>query len=214
MLGYEDRYRTPTTPMTPAALGLRTHSGWAVAVVVAGPLNAPGVIERRRIEIADPAIEGSTQPYHAAARLNLKEAEEFLKRCADSATSLSEGAVRALIDNLREESHEVLGSGILLGAGRPAPALAATLASHALIHTAEGDFFRRALTQGIERCGLPLTAVRERELWARSTQGLHMALDTLEHAVAEMGRAVGPPWRQDEKYAALVGWLALAGSRR
>jgi hypothetical protein len=28
--------------------------------------------------------------------------------------------------------------------------------------------------------------------------------------VAELGRACGPPWAQDQKSAALVAWLALA----
>jgi hypothetical protein len=185
-----------------------------VSVAVTGRLNAPSVIDRCRIEMADPATPGSTQPYHAAAGLDLKKAEEFVKRCGDSATHLAEQAVRALIDKLREKNHEVLGSGILLGSGRPAPALAATLASHALIHTAEGELFRSALTRAIERCGLPLTAIQERELWARSSVDLHMTMDELQHSIIEMGRPIGPPWRQDEKYAALVGWLALADISR
>ena len=142
--------------------------------------------------------------------MDLKKAEEFVKRCADSATQLAEQALRAVIDSVKEKRHEVVGSGILLGSGRAAPTLATTLASHALIHTAEGELFRRALTQASERCGLALTAVPERELWSRSTLDLHMALDELQRAVAEMGRPIGPPWRQDEKHAALVGWLALA----
>jgi len=28
-----------------------------------------------------------------------------------------------------------------------------------------------------------------------------------------MGRALGPPWRQDEKLATLAAWLALAAVR-
>ena len=197
-----------------AALGLRSHSGWAVTVVVGGPLDAPVVIDRRRVEIADPAIGGATQPYHAAAHLDLKKAEEFVKRCADSATQLAERALRAVIDSVKEKRHEVVGSGILLGSGRAAPTLATTLASHALIHTAEGELFRSALTRAIERCGLPLTAIQERELWARSSVDLHMTMDELQHSIIEMGRPIGPPWRQDEKYAALVGWLALADISR
>jgi len=200
--------------MKRAALGLRSHSGWAVTVIVGGQLDAPVVIDRRRVEIADPAIGGATQPYHAAAHLDLKKAEEFVKRCADSATQLAERALRALIDDVKEKRHEVLGGGILLGSGRAAPTLATTLASHALIHTAEGELFRRALTQASERCGLALTAVPERELWSRSTLDLHMTLDELQRSVAEMGRQIGPPWRQDEKHAALVGWLALAAVAR
>src|SRR5258708_3996478 len=49
-----------------AALGFRAHSGWAVGVVVTGSRSNLEVLERRRIEIADAAIPGSKQPYHAA----------------------------------------------------------------------------------------------------------------------------------------------------
>ena len=42
--------------MTHAALGLRAHSGWAALVAVAGTRGAPAVIDRRRIELADPTI--------------------------------------------------------------------------------------------------------------------------------------------------------------
>jgi hypothetical protein len=31
----------------------------------------------------------------------------------------------------------------------------------------------------------------------------------LERRVQEMGKPLGPPWTQDQKYAALVAWMAL-----
>jgi hypothetical protein len=200
--------------MMHAALGVRAHSGWAAAVVVAGPFSAPAVVDRRRIEIADPSVTGSRQPYHAAAQLDARKAEGFAQRCADSTSLLAERAVHAVIDNMRERGYEVVGGGILLGSGRPLPGLTTILASHALIHTAEGELFRGALTQAIERCGVPVRGVRERELWARGEAELHRPVDELRRYVAEMGRRIGPPWRQDEKHAALVGWLALAAASR
>ena len=200
--------------MSHAALGLRAHSGWGVLVVVAGPVNAPSVIDRRRIEIADPGIPGSMQPYHAAAGLDLGKAEVFIKRCAESANLRAERAVRAVIDDMRGRSYEVLGGGILLGSGRLGPTLAATLASHALVHTAEGELFRNAFIHAIERCGPLAVAVRERELWARGAAELGVSVEKLQRCVGEMGRPIGPPWRQDEKHASLVGWLALAAAPR
>ena len=44
------------------ALGFRAHSGGAALVAVAGTIDAPQILERRRIVIAD-----CKQPYHAAA---------------------------------------------------------------------------------------------------------------------------------------------------
>jgi hypothetical protein len=154
---------------------------------------------------------GSMQPYHAAAQLDLKKAEALVERCAASARLLAEQAIRAVVDDMKGGSYEILGGGLLLASGRPAPALAATLASHALIHAAEGEHFRSALVQAFERCALPLTAIRERELWAHCAVSFHRPAGELQHYVAEMGRRMGPPWRQDEKLAAMVGWYALAG---
>ena len=31
----------------------------------------------------------------------------------------------------------------------------------------------------------------------------------LQRRVQEMGRAIGPPWTQDQKLAALAAWIAL-----
>ena len=90
----------------------------------------------------------------------------------------------------------------------------AQAASHALIHTAEGELFRKALVNASERYGLPVTGVKERELFDRGTVDLHIPVDKLKRHVAELGRAIGPPWRQDEKLAALAGWVALAAASK
>ena len=44
------------------ALGFRAHSGWAALVAIAGTVDAPRVLERRRIAIADPELPSSKQP--------------------------------------------------------------------------------------------------------------------------------------------------------
>ena len=197
-----------------AALGFRAHSGWAALVAVAGPPRAPVVIDRRRIELVDPATRGAKQPYHAAQRLDLKQARELVRRCTVEARRLARRALRAVLNDLREKGHDVVGCGILLGSGRSATTLAATLASHALIHTAEGELFRDVLIRASEHHGLRVTGVRERELYARAAAELGATADELRHRATEMGRPVGSPWRQDQKHAALVAWLALAARSR
>ncbi len=59
----------------PAGIGLRTHSGWAALVAVAADGDVPLVVARRRIEIADAAIRGAKQPYHAAEPMPLSRAK-------------------------------------------------------------------------------------------------------------------------------------------
>jgi len=194
----------------PAALGFRSHSGWPAAVAVSGSPRNPVVIERRRIETADPAIRGSKQPFHAAEPLEFAKAEALIQRCRESSTRLGRDAVGAMVAHLEKNGHKVIGSAILFGAGRPLPDLAATLRSHALIHTAEGEFFREVLISASQHCTLPLTKVKEREIWERSAALFKLGAAEIEKRINELGRSLGPPWRQDEKLAALAGWIALA----
>jgi len=83
-----------------------------------------------------------------------------------------------------------------------------------MIHTAEGEHFRNAIRGASKRHDLLVTGVKERELLARGSAELRIHTDDLERRVSEMGRPIGPPWAQDQKRAALVGWLALARASR
>jgi hypothetical protein len=203
-----------------AALGFRSHSGWAALVAVAqdqarshalrGP---PVVIERRRVQTADPRIRGSLQPYHAAKEMQLAEAEAFLDRCGAATRRMAETSVRQAVAELAGKGYAVAGACVLLGSGRPATGLAATLRSHPMIHTAEGDFFRDALKAACESCGLPVLGVKEKELIGQAAAALGIAADRLQLRAADLGKSVGPPWRQDEKLCTIAGWLALSDIR-
>jgi hypothetical protein len=192
-----------------AAIGLRAHSGWAALVALAGPATSPEVIARRRIEIADPAIRGSKQPFHAAEPMEFPDAQAYIERCSDSTGQLAREALQAAMDGLRDRRAEPVGCGVILGSGRTLPGLEAILKSHALIHTAEGEFFRQALLEACEHCGIPVLGVKEKELYARAAAQLRAPVSELERRVQEMGKSVGPPWTQDQKYAALAAWMAL-----
>jgi len=200
--------------MIPAAVGFRAHSGWAALVMLAGPLRSPTVVVRTRIELIDPAIPGSKQPYHAARELDREAAAKHVQRCADTAKHLAEQSIRALLREWKARDHEVAGAGLVLGSGRPLPDFEAILASHPLLHTAEGELFRQALAHASERCGLTVTGVKERELFARAEAALRIPAGQLQNRLQEMGKIIGSPWRQDEKYSALGAWMALASAPR
>ena len=126
----------------------------------------------------------------------------------DSSCSLAHAAVRKAIDDLGG-SREMVGCGLLLGSGRPATTLEATLASHAAIHTAEGDLFREAVIHATRQCGLSCKGVREKELYTVAAAKFGLSSDELQERVNELGKSLGPPWTQDQKCAALAGWLAM-----
>jgi hypothetical protein len=197
--------------MSNVAFGVRSHSGWAALVAIAGPSTEPSIVGRQRIELTG---EGQPkQPFHAAEEMELKEADRLIRLCNKASHALALRSFRAAIGPLRRDGHEVVGCGLLLASGRPLPGLAEVLASHALIHSAEGELYREALRLASRACDLPLTEVKERELWDRCEKVLRLPLPSLKKRLDDWGRSLGPPWRQDEKYAALVGWLALAAGK-
>lgn len=160
-------------------LGFRVHSGWAAVVAVTGPASSPTVVDLRRIELADPAIRGSLQPFHAVAGLNLVAADEFIKRRADSTSVLALESLRRLINDLCQPGYQAIGSCIIVGSGRPLRTLESMLASHAMIHTAEGEFFREAIRRANETCGLPVTGIKEREILSRGAAELGLPLERI-----------------------------------
>jgi len=179
-----------------AALGFRAHSGWAAVVALCGPPESPKVILRRRLELADHTIAGSMQPYHAAEGMRLKDAEAYLHRCTKATRILAHTAVQDLVSTIAEEGFSLTGARLLLGSGRPVGDLAATLASHPLIHTAEGEFYRDAIRQACAARGVPLVGMPEKGL--------------VTTRAAELGKTIGPPWRADEKLCATAAWLELS----
>ena len=110
------------------------------------------------------------------------------------------------------QNYKLNGAGVLLASGKPLPALDKILSSHALIHTADGELFREALLHASARCGLAMTCVKERELLDRAVQAFRLKPDALLRRVTELGRSLGAPWSQDEKFATLAAWLALGAS--
>ncbi len=192
------------------ALGLRSHSGWAALVAVAGTLRSPEILLRQRIELSDPKFPVSKQPYHAAEGEKLPKAEKIIARCAADALALAGKAFDEILAGLSKEQRTVAACGLLLASGRALPGLEAILASHALIHTADGELFRDALTASAAKRRLPVTKVKEKEVSSLAVARLGISEEEIAQSLKAAGRLVGPPWTQDQKLAALVAWIALA----
>jgi hypothetical protein len=179
-------------------------------VAVGGTAAAPAVLDRRRVELVASDIARSAQPYHAAAEMKLPAAVAFLARCADAADKLAGAGVQDALAKLAERGYQTRQCGVLLSAGRPVGDLESTLASHPAIHTAEGEFFRNALKRAGDSHGLAVSGIRERDLSKVAAERLRVSADDLQRRIGEWGKAIGPPWRQDEKLAALIAWVVLA----
>ncbi len=197
-----------------AAVGFRVHSGWAAAVAVSLEKGEPVVLARQRVHLVETFTYEFRQPYHTAEKMLIGQAREFIARMQGEARRLAYRAIRELASRTQEQGVKLTRCGLLLASGRPLPALEKIVASHALIHTADGELFREALLHAGARCGLVDFRIREKELLDRAENVLRLKSAALLRRVTELGRPFGSPWSQDEKFAALAGWIALASASR
>ena len=195
--------------MQSAAVGFRVHSGWAAAVAVCGPMKAPVVLDRRKIQLVKTFSYAYRQPYHTAEKMALPEAKSFVRGVQSDANRLAVLALRSMLSDLAEGGFQITRTALLLASGRALPGLEKIIASHALIHTADGELFREALRAACSRCGLPLEGIKEKALFADSVKVLGVQAAALKHRITSLGKGLGPPWSQDEKFAALAAWLSL-----
>jgi hypothetical protein len=198
------------TSNTIAALGCAPHSGWAAVIGLGEDGGHLRVLVRERIAMADASDREAKQPYHAVERLPIGQAAERLAAYATTAELMARQGVQRIVDQLSRGGYRGIGLGILESAGRKGSALGNILASHALIHTADGDHFRNAIAAAASRCGLPAFRVRARELDANATEAIGKPIETLQLVLKGVGRDMGPPWGADQKAAALLAWLVLA----
>jgi hypothetical protein len=205
---------TRTSNVKQAAIGFRVHSGWAAAVVVCVEKGAPMVLVRQRVHLVETFTYEYRQPYHTAEKMLEGQARDFIERVREEARRLAYRAIGELASRTREQGVKLTRCGLLLASARPLPALEKILASHALIHTADGELFREALLHASERCGLQEFTIKDRELLDRAEKVLRAQPAVLLRRVTELGKPFGSPWSQDEKFATLAAWLALGASTK
>jgi len=192
-----------------AALGFQARTGWAALVALAGPAETPTVVLRRRVALVDDTVPAHV--FHAAQEA--RDPRPLVKKAEQTARAAGRRAVREAVRELEQAGHRVVGMGLGVGTGNVPDQLEAILASHALVHAAEGELYRRVLVEAGEHNGLRVIRLPRKELDATAAQKLGIRPVTLRKHLAAMGREVGPPWRQDQKEAALTAWVALTAPR-
>jgi hypothetical protein len=196
--------------MKPAALGFRVHSGWTSLIALALEKNQPIILARQRPHLVATFSYTFRQPYHTAEKMDLAEARTFLQKQLGEARKLALQAIRAAQTEVTQQGYQLTRAALLLASGRPLPELSKILASHSIIHAADGEFFREAMLHACARSNLSVSKIKDRELLATASSTLRQNPTALTRFIADLGKPLGCPWTQDEKLASLAAWLALA----
>ena len=193
-----------------AAIGFSPHSGWAAMVVLGGTAAEPELLGRSRVLLIDDHDPESKQPYHAVEFLCVEEATGRLDGYMAVATRLAQDSIHAQSVQLKERGIAVKSVGIIESSSRKQISLPSILASHALIHAADGDHFRNALFVAAEQCRLRVCRIPAKGLEDHAGKYLHLPVNRILETVKNLGAGKGPPWGADQKRAALLAWTLLA----
>jgi hypothetical protein len=188
------------------AIGFRVKSGWAVAVLLAGPVHSPRALGRVAVALSDPEVPESRQPYHAAMGVLEEDSARIQERTA-VVQRVAQQSVSALLRGLRAAGHAASIAGLVVGSMVEPTAIRN---SHVRAHALEGQLFRRALCEALETNELTCLVVRERDVYTQAAGILKSSPAEIKRVLAELGRCLPSPWRAEEKCAALGAWLALA----
>ena len=194
-----------TSKPTPAALGFRVKSGWAMAVLLAGPSNAPKLVRCQAVLLSDPKIPQSKQPHHAALDLG-KEGKAMAEKLCRVVTGAAKQAVQELLEQAVADGYGVVGAGLVVGSLVDP----ATLHNeHIRAHGLEGQLFRTALEDALRERGLASRVLLEKNAYATASPTLRKSAPQAKKIIAGLGESHEGSWRAEEKLAALAAWMAL-----
>jgi hypothetical protein len=202
--------RQPRDGGRAAAIGCRAHTGWAALVVVAGGVARPEVVLRGRAELGDPSGGIASDVYHTARALKPAAAAALVQTAEGIAAEQAAAAIEHTFREATDEGAIVRSCAVVVGTFAGGARLESILASHALVHAAEGRLYQGAMIQGAEACGLDTIAIPERSIWEEGEAALSISGNELRNCIDQVRREVGPPWARDQKLAALAAWIALA----
>jgi hypothetical protein len=190
-----------------AGIGFRVKTGRATAILLAGSPRSPQLLERRAVDLWDPRVPASRQPYHAGLELPQGEKAPIVRKACDAAHAVALRVLRQLLDDVRDRGYEPRGIGLVVTSDSDPQSLRN---AHVRAHALEGQLFRDVLESAAAACGLPCLAMIEREAYDRAAPSLGLASAQLKRAVGELGAGVVKPWTAEEKTATLAAWVALA----
>jgi len=166
-------------------IGVVAKTGSAVAVALSGTAAAPRFRARREIELIVPGL--ATQPYHAAADMDLDAARELIAQVESAAEKSAAAGLLALAGAL--PAGTVRAVAVVVKTISVPGHLTGILRSHAWMHAAEGALYRQAVLAAATECGWTAHAVEQ------------SALPAAAQALNALGQVAGRPWRRFEKDA-------------
>jgi len=191
-----------------AALGFRVKSGWAAVVLLTDTAHSPQLSDVNRIELCDPRLPGTRQPYHGATG-KLETNSTKVNQREHVVRSISQQSLARLLKDYRRKGFRITRAALVVGS-QINPAKIAN--PHIRAHALEGRLFRSVVEQGLQVHEIRTEVLLERDAYSNVATRLKQSNDDLKRAIQDLGRSVPAergPWRAEQKLAALAALFAL-----
>jgi hypothetical protein len=191
-----------------AGLGVRVKSGWAAVVILREEAHSLQLLDVNRIELSDPRLPETRQPYHAAMgkletdSTKIDQRERVVRR-------ISQQSLTRLLKDYQRKGFRIMRAALVVGS-QINPANIAN--PHIRAHALEGRLFRSAVLETLEANEIRAELLVERDAYSSVAARLKQSSDDVKRAIQDLGRSApanGRPWRAEEKLAALAGLFAL-----
>jgi hypothetical protein len=205
--GSSDLQNTVTNTQT-AALGFRVKSGWAAVVLLTDTARSPQLSDVSRIELCDPRLPETRQPYHAAMG-KLETDPTRLNQRERVVRSISQQSLTKLLKGYQQKGFRIRCAALVVGSQIDPSNIANP---HIRAHALEGRLFRSAVAETLQHHEIRTEVLLERDAYLSASARLKQSSDDLKRAIQNLGRsapAKGRPWRAEQKLAALAALFAL-----
>lgn len=177
-----------------------------MAALLGGPSQAPHLLDRRKVDLSDPADPELRQPYHAARGVGLAEGDTLARRL-QAIEDFSQQSLSRVVGEYGNARNALCGAGLVVGSDVD-PARIGN--QHIRAHALEGRLFRRVVEAAMAGRGLSCSVWVERVLYGTAMQQLGRSEAQIKTVVTELGRGAIGGWRSDDKAAAVAAWLVLS----
>ena len=191
-----------------AGLGFRVKSGWAAVVLLTDTAHSPQLSDVGRIELCDPGLAETRQPYHAAMG-ELETDSTTLNRRERVVQRIAQQSLAILLNGYRQKGFRIRRAALVLGSQIDSADIANP---HIRAHALEGRLFRSVVEQALRDHEIQTDILLERDAYPGVAARLKQSNDDVKRAIKDLGRsapAKGGPWRAEQKLAALVALFVL-----